>query len=184
VVAAFVVALRVRDLLNTPGWGFGLASSSLVGQSLGRGREREAEAYGQDAFRFAVAVYACAAVVVFAFAGPVSTLFVDDAAILPTTEALLRATCVSVVFWGVTNGALGPLRASGDTRWPFYGQMLGLVGFAIPAAYLGATTALGLAGLHLAIILEMAVPAAIIYYRYQSKQWTIISRAYRPAAVE
>ena len=41
VMAAFVVALRVRDLMNTPGWGFGLASSSIVGQSLGRGREQE-----------------------------------------------------------------------------------------------------------------------------------------------
>ena len=46
VVAAFVIALRLRDLMNTPGWGFGLASSSLVGQALGQNREGEAGAYG------------------------------------------------------------------------------------------------------------------------------------------
>ncbi|MFC6726078.1 MATE family efflux transporter, partial [Halobium palmae] len=34
VVAAFVVARRIWGLMNTPGWGFGLASSSLVGQAL------------------------------------------------------------------------------------------------------------------------------------------------------
>ncbi len=183
VVAAFVIALRVRDLMNTPGWGFGLASSSLVGQALGVGREREAAAYAQDVLRYAVAVYVLAAVGVFAFAQPVSRLFVSEAALLPVTAALVRATCVSVVLWGVMNGAMGPLRASGDTRWPLYGQVLGLIGFALPAAYLGAVTPLGLAGLYLALVLETGVPAAVTYGRYRSARWQAISRAYRPASV-
>lgn len=182
VVAAFVVALRIRDLMNTPGWGFGLASSSLVGQSLGTGHEQEAGAYAKDTFRFAVAVYAVVAAVVFILASPISQLFVDDPTILPTTAALIRITCVSVVLWGVMNGAMGPLRASGDTHWPFYGQMIGLFTFALPAAYLGAVTALGIYGLYLALMLETGVPAAVTYYRYHSGKWKLISRAYRPAA--
>lgn len=182
VVAAFVIALRVRDLMNTPGWGFGLASSSLVGQSLGRGHEQEAGAYGREVLRFSMSVYVLAAAAVFIFAGPIGHLFVDDAAIGPITASLIRATCVSVVFWGMMNGALGPLRASGDTRWPFYGQMLGLFAFSIPAAYLGAVTSLGIAGLYLALVLETGVPALVSYYRFRSEQWKVISRAYRPAA--
>lgn len=181
VVAAFVIALRVRDLMNTPGWGFGLASSSLVGQQLGRGAETEAGGYARDGLRFAVAVYVVAAVGVFLFAGPVSHLFVNDPSLYPLTETLIRITCVSVVFWGMMTGALGPLRASGDTRWPFYGQMIGLFAFALPMAYLGATTSLGLTGLYLALILETGVPAAITYYRYRSDAWKAISRRYRPA---
>lgn len=182
VVAAFVVALRVRDLLNTPGWGFGLASSSLVGQALGVDREDDAGAYARDALRFAVAVYALGATAVFAFAHPISFLFVDDPAIVATTTGLIRATCVSVVLWGVMNGALGPLRASGDTRWPLYGQTVGLLAFALPAAYLGAVTPLGITGLYVALVLETAVPAAVTYYRYRSETWKVVSRAYRPVA--
>lgn len=182
VVAAFVIALRVRDLMNTPGWGFGLASSSLVGQSLGVGREEEATAYARDTLRFAVTVYALSALVVFALAQPVSRLFVNEAATLPATVSLIRITCVSVVLWGVMNGALGPLRASGDTRWPFYGQMLGLFAFALPAAYAGAVTPLGIAGLYLALLLETGVPAAVTYARFRSEKWRLVSRAYRPAA--
>jgi putative MATE family efflux protein len=181
VVAAFVIALRVRDLLNTPGWGFGLASSSLVGQALGRGREDEATAYGRDVLRFALAVYAGAAAVVFVLAAPVAQLFTSNAAVAPAAAALIRATCVSVVFWGLMNGALGPLRAGGDTRWPFYGQALGLFAFALPAAYLGATTALGMTGLYAALVLETVVPAAVTYARYRSGRWRVMSRAYRPA---
>ena len=182
-VAAYVVALRVRALMNTPGWGFGLASSSLVGQALGRGQEEEADAYAEDTLRFTVTTYALVGLSVLVAARPVSSLFVTDAVAVTQTTALIRATCISVLFWGVMNGGMGPLRASGDTRWPFYGQILGLFGFALPITYLGATTNLGIWGLYSALILETSVPAAVIYYRYRSGRWTDIGRAYRSAAV-
>ncbi len=183
VVAAFVIALRLRDLMNTPGWGFGLASSSLVGQALGIDEEEEAGAYARDTLRFAVAVYGLVAAVVFAFAGPISHLFIDDPDIVHTAAMLIRITCVAVVLWGVTNGSMGPLRASGDTRWPLYGQIIGLFAFALPVAYLGAVTPLGIAGLYIAILLETGIPAAVTYYRFRSGKWKIVSRAYRPGAL-
>jgi Na+-driven multidrug efflux pump len=183
VVAAYVVALRVRALMNTPGWGFGLASSSLVGQALGRGAEAEAEGFAHDTLRFTVTAFGTVALLVFLGATPISRLFLQDAATLGVTTALVRTACVSVLFWGVMNGSLGPLRASGDTEWPFYGQIVGLFAFALPATYVGATTALGLWGLYAALVLETGVPAAVIYYRFRSREWLRVGRAYRSAAV-
>jgi Na+-driven multidrug efflux pump len=81
------------------------------------------------------------------------------------------------------SGGMGPLRASGDTEWPFYGQIVGLFAFALPVTYLGATTALGLWGLYVALVLETGVPAAVIYYRFRTREWLRISRAYRSTAV-
>jgi len=183
VVAAFVVALRVRALMNTPGWGFGLASSSLVGQSLGAEREAEADGFARDTLRFTVAAYVLVAVAVFLVAAPISALFVTEAAVRATTTALIRAACVSVLLWGVMNGAMGPLRAGGDTTWPFYAQIAGLFGFALPLAYLGATTVLGLWGLYGALFVETGIPAVIIYYRFRTDKWKLISRAHREATV-
>jgi len=182
VAAAFVIALRVRDLMNTPGWGFGLASSSLVGQELGIGDEGNAEAYGRDIIRFAVVVYLISAGLVFVFAEPIALAFVGDpsAPALPITVTLIHATCIGIVFRGLSRTASGPLRASGDTRWPFYGQVLGYA-IAIPVAYLGAVTPLGLTGLGLAIIIEMVTPAIVNYYRFTTGKWKVISRSYRPA---
>ncbi|WP_254536337.1 MATE family efflux transporter [Halomarina litorea] len=179
VAAAFVVALRVRDLLDTPNWGFSLASSTLVGQALGRGEEREAAAWGRDVLRFTVAVYAVLAASVLVFAEQVSRLFVDDPAILPLVTAFVVVTCVSVVFRGVDGGCVGPLRASGDTRWPLYAQLAGMYLFAVPLAYLGAVTPLGVWGLYVALVAEAFVPAAITYYRFRSGTWMAIGRAYR-----
>ena len=182
VAAAFVIALRVRDLLNTPGWGFGLASSSLVGQQFSVEGEGTAEAYGREVIRFGVAVYLVSAVLVFAFAEPIALAFVDRASpSLPIAVTLIYATCIGIVFRGLSRTSIGPLRASGDTRWPFYGQVLGY-GLAIPIAYAGATTRLGLAGLALAIVIEMLVPAMLNYYRFRTGEWKEIARAYTPSA--
>ena len=184
VVSAFVIARRVWGLLNTPGWGFGLASSSLVGQELGTGDESTAEAYGRDIIRFSVAVYIVSAAVVFAFAGPIVEAFVDDPTgpEVPIAVDLVRVACVAIVLQGVSGGAAGPLDAAGDTRWPFASQALGMFGVSIPLVLVGALTPLGIYGLYLAFLAETAVPAALNYYRFRSGAWKAVSREYRPEA--
>mgnify|MGYP000082387722 FL=1 len=184
VVAAYVVAMRVRALMDTPNWGFSLASSSLVGQALGEDDERLADLWARDVLRLSMAVYVLIAVGVLVFARPISRVFVQDPAILPLVTVFVAVAAVSVVFSGVNGGATGPLRASGDTRWPLYSQLAGMYVVALPVAYLGTANGLGLGrpALYAAIVLEMAVPAAITYYRYQTGTWKIVSRSFRPDA--
>ncbi|GAB7021140.1 MATE family efflux transporter [Halostagnicola bangensis] len=181
-VAAFVIARRVWGLMNTPGWGFGLASSSLVGQALGRNNERLAEAYGRDIIRFSVATYVVSAVLIAVFAEQIVVLFADDptSAEIPIATNLVYAACVAVLFQGVTAAAAGPLDASGDTQIPFVSQSIGVFGGAIPLAYLGATTSLGYWGLYLSFVAEKSVPAAINYWRFRTNKWKSISEEYRP----
>jgi putative MATE family efflux protein len=184
VVSAFVIARRIWGIMNTPGWGFGLASSSLVGQELGVGSEETAEAYGRDIIRFSTAVYAVSAVLVFAFADPIVTLFVEtpgDPAV-PIAVDLVRVASVAIVFRGISGGAAGPLDAAGDTRWPFMSQTVGVFGASIPLVYIGATTPLGIYGVYLAFFAETMLPAALNYYRFRTGVWKRVSRGYRPDA--
>ena len=182
IVSAFVIARRIWGIMNTPGWGFGLASASLVGQELGTGDEATAEAYGREIIRFSVAVYLVAAALVALLAEPIVLLFVDDPAetAIGVAVALVYAACIAVILQGVSGGAAGPLDASGDTRWPFVSQAVGMFGVSLPIAYLGATTPLGLYGLYLAFVAETSVPAALNYYRFTTGKWKAVSRDYRP----
>jgi Na+-driven multidrug efflux pump len=182
VVAAYVISRRIWGLMNTPGWGFGLAASSLVGQELGTGDEEAAESYGREIVRFSVVTYLVFAGLVAAVARPIVLVFVGDPGdpSVPVAVALVYAACLAVVAQGVNSTVAGALDASGDTRWPFYSQALGMFGGSIPLAYLGATTGLGLWGLYLAFFTETFVPAAINYYRFATGKWKTISREYRP----
>jgi Na+-driven multidrug efflux pump len=170
--------------MNTPGWGFALAASSLVGQSLGQDDESTAEAYGHEIMRLSVVTYVCAAVVVFVFADPIVVQFVTDPepGTIPVAVSLVYGACVGVIPRGIGGTYAGALDATGDTRWPFYSRVLGMFGAALPLAYLGATTALGLYGLYLTFLAQSAVPAAINYYRFNTGKWKAISRQYRPDA--
>jgi len=183
VFAAYVVAMRVRGLMDTPNWGFSMASSSLVGQALGADDEAEAGEWAGDVLRFSLAMYVVIAVGVFVLARPIGAVFVDNPETLPTVTAFIRVACVGVLFSGVYGGATGPLRASGDTRWPLYAQLTGLYLFTLPIAYLGVVVdSIGTTALYAAILAEMAVPAIIVYYRYRSGTWKVVSRDYRPDA--
>jgi len=203
-VAAWVIARRIWGVMNTPGWGFGLASSSLVGQQLGQNNESEAEAYGRDIIRFAVAVYLVSALLVAVSAQQLVTLFADSPASpeVPIAVNLVYAACVAIIFQGVKGAAAGPLDASGDTRITFLSQFIGMFCVSIPLAYLGAQgltvpavslplvgstpgfaiPAVGLWGLYAAFVAETAVPAAINYWRFRTDKWKAISEAYRPDA--
>jgi putative MATE family efflux protein len=184
VVAAYVISRRIWGLMNTPGWGFGLAASSLVGQELGSGDESAAESYGREIVRFSVGTYLVFALLVAVLARPIVLAFVGDPGdpSVPVAVNLVYAACLAVLGQGVNSTIAGALDASGDTRWPFYSQALGMFGGSIPLAYLGATTSLGLWGLYLAFFTETFVPAAINYYRFTTGKWKAISREYRPEA--
>nr|WP_272931436.1 MATE family efflux transporter [Halobacterium noricense] len=184
VVAAYVISRRIWGLMNAPGWGFGLAASSLVGQALGRSDEDTAEQYGREITTFTVAAYLVAAVTVAAFARPIVLVFVGDpsSSAVPVAVGLVYTACVACVPQGVTSAVAGALDATGDTNWPFYGRAVGMFVFAIPLVFLGATTPLGLLGVHLSFLAESVPGAAINYYRFRSGKWKAISRGYRPEA--
>ncbi|WP_135305831.1 MATE family efflux transporter [Haloarcula amylovorans] len=183
VVSAYVVALRVRALLDTPNWGLSLASSSLVGQALGEDDEYEATRWAQTIFRLGIGVYVVVALSLAPFSRQISRLFVDDPSGLGLVTVFVAVACLSVVFRGVDGGATGPLRASGDTRWPFYSQLAGMYLFALPIAYAGVLVpTIGVLALYASMFAETAVPAAITYHRFRSGAWRAVSRSYRPDA--
>ncbi len=182
VVAAFEIGRRVRAVITSFSWGFSIASSSLVGQALGADDEGEATAYGAAIIRLSLVVYLAVGALVVAFPDPIARLFVADPAEIARAAVFIQVAAVSAVAFGVDGSATGALRGAGDTRWPFLASVVGRYAFALPAATLGLVTPLGVAGLYLAFVLEVAVPGLANYWRFRTGRWKAVSRAYRPAA--
>ena len=184
VVAAYVISRQIWGLINTPGWGFGLSASSLVGQSIGEGEEGIAEKYAHEITQISVVTYTIGALVVFTFADPIVVQFVDDPTgeTAPVAAALTRAAAIAVIARGVGGTYAGALDATGDTRWPFYSRAVGMFGVALPLTYLGATTPLGMWGLYLSYFGMSVVPAVVNYYRFSTGRWKLISQQFRPGS--
>ncbi len=179
VVTAFEVARRVRTLMNSVNWGLSLASSSLVGQHLGEGNESEAGAYGASIIRLALVVYIGMAAVIIVFAAPIASLFVSGPDEVAQTSVFVIISAISAIGQGLDGTATGALIGAGDTRLPFVASLIGRYVFALPAAIIGVVTPLGLAGLYIALLLEMHIPAWINYGLFRTGRWKAISRRYR-----
>jgi Na+-driven multidrug efflux pump len=181
VIAAVGVARRVRELLNSFTWGFSIAASTLVGQSLGASEVTQATDYSREIAKLSLVAYLFVALVVAALANPIADIFVDGDAI-PLTEMFVLVAAVSSVALGVDGTVTGALRGAGDTRIPFLATLTGLYLVALPLAYLGSATALGLTGLLLALIAETGVPMVVNVLRFRTGAWVDAGRAYRPRA--
>ena len=180
-VAALEVGRRIRALLGSFSWGFSIAASTLVGQRLGAGEESLATAYGRDVIRLSAVVYLLASVAVIVAADPIARVFVDEPAAVAATTAFVLVAAISAIPLGIDGSVTGSLRGAGDTRWPFLASIVGLYLFALPAALVGMMTALGVAGLYAAVILEKFVPAVLNGIRFRSNRWQAVSRQYRPS---
>jgi putative MATE family efflux protein len=194
VVAAYAIGRRVMLLALMPAWGYSTASSTLVGQRLGAGDPEEAAEYGWQTLRIALVTQLLIAVGIFAAASPIARAF--GAAELGLTVTFIRIFGLSVAGFSISRTLRGGLRGAGDTRWPFYGGIVGTYIVRLPLAFvalsadyvvsigpfaLGALTipgiafspglGLGLPAIFAAILGDMYARAAINLFRFRSGAW-------------
>jgi MATE family multidrug resistance protein len=117
-LAAHRVAINVLSLSFLPGIGFGLATTALVGQSIGARRPGDAAAVTRIALRWAVAWMGALGVGFLLFAGPLMRLFTQDPQMIAIGAAALVAVAAAQPFWAASFVYAGALRGAGNTRLP------------------------------------------------------------------
>ncbi|MFB6154854.1 MAG: MATE family efflux transporter [Haloferacaceae archaeon] len=189
VVAAYAIGRRVILLAMMPAWGYSTASSTLVGQSIGAGEEDEAEAYGWQTLRIALATQLLIAALLVFTARYIALAF--GAANLGLTTTFIRVFGLGVAGFSVSRTFRGALRGAGDTRWPFYGSLLGTYVVRLPLAALALPVGhaitvfgfsfspglgLGLVAVFAAILGGMYTRALVNTVRYWSEAWKDVAR--------
>lgn len=170
--AAFQIGRRVQQYARMPNWGFSTASSTLVGNSLGRDEPERSERYARGSVTLAVLVTASLAAVLFAGARPVAGVFTNDPTTLGFAVEWIRVLGVATVFQSLFGVLRGGLQGAGDTKWPLYASVLGIGGFALGFSYLvGVRLGVGLLGVYAGIVLDYVVRTLVVYRRFASGAW-------------
>lgn len=180
IVAAFEVGRRVLKLIRTPGSGFSMSASSLVGQELGRGDDPEADSFAWDIIRFSSIVYIVTGGVVVVFAPLIAPLFVQEASAITETVPFIRVAALALLGKGMDATFGGILKAAGDNRWPMYGRFVGQYLVLLPLVYVGTIHPLGVVFVYVAAIAEPWSAAVISGYRFMSGIWKDMGQGLRP----
>jgi len=180
VVAAYQVGRRVELFAMEPAWGFGTATSTLVGQSLGAEKEDEAELYGWDTLKISISVMLPIGFVLAVFAGPISGLFTDDPDVIFLSTRFIYVNAIGVLGYAINRIMRGALRGAGDTRWPFYGNMLGIYGWLLPVSYIfGIVLDYGLIAIFAAVLGGFFIPGFVNLIRFKTGKWKTVSKKLR-----
>lgn len=174
-VAAYVIGVRILALSFLPGFGFGAASSTIVGQRLGAGDPQGAAESGWASNRLAILFMSAGGIAIFLAAERIARLFVDDAAVVADAVSFIRTLAAAQPLMAADFTLGGALRGAGDTRFPLLTVVLGFygvrLGFALAAARV---FSLSLAWVWAALLGDYLVRAVLKAWRFRSGRWKTI----------
>ena len=170
--AAHTVALRAEGLAIMPGFAFGIAAATLVGQALGAGRVRSAERAAALTHAYSMAFMVSIGIVLFAFAPWVTRVFTDDPEVVDIGSDLPRIFAFALPGLGTSASLAGGLRGAGDTRMVMAIYMASAWALRIPVALvLALPLGMGAQGAWLGAVVDNSVRGAAIWWRFRRGHW-------------
>jgi putative MATE family efflux protein len=173
--AANQVAMNGWSLSFMPGFGFALAATTLVGQSLGAGDPDGAQQRGYTAYRLGAGLMMVVGLTFVIFPAQIVGFFTDEVQVVALGTMPLRMVGLIQPILGASMIFGGALRGAGDTRWPMVvtGGCIWLV--RLPLAYLmGSVLGWGLLGIWGALVIDLTLRGLLNFLRFRSGRWKTI----------
>lgn len=117
-LASHRIAFNVLSLSFLPGFGFAIAATALVGQSVGAREPKEGAEAAAIATRWAVVWMAVMGAVSYLLAEPILRLFSQDPAVVSDGVDAIRVVALAQPFWAILFVQSGALRGMGNTSFP------------------------------------------------------------------
>ena len=171
-LAAHQIAINVESLSFMPGHGLSVASTTLVGQSLGAEEPDLAEQSIRTAMRFSLAVMGTVGVIFAVFGPSLAALFGSTPDVLLLAGSAVRIGALEQLPIAVLMVISGSLRGAGDMRTPMYATLVGTLLFRVPIVYVFAIVfGWGLNGVWLGTAADWTARAALIYVLFRRGAW-------------
>ncbi len=171
-LAAYYLCNTLESISYLPGFGFAIAATTLVGQSLGAGEKELAKTYGKHCITYCTIMMGIAGCGLYVFARPLIGLFTPDIQVIALGIVGLRIMAFAQPFSGLGIVISGILRAGGDTKNPFLIMLSGmwLVRMCL-VILLSYPLGLGIYGAWIAMIMDLIYRGVISYRLYRKGKW-------------
>ena len=171
-LAAHQIAIRIEAISFMPGYALAIATSTLVGQSLGAKKPDLARLSMKRNCLIALTMMGFFAFIFLAFAKPMVKVFHPEQDVLALSALCVMIAAIEQPALAIYMVYAGGLRGAGDTLSPMIVTIVGTLCFHLPAAYIfGIVLEWGLAGIWFGAALDWILRAIAVYVLFRLGRW-------------
>ena len=171
-LAAQQVAFNISNFSILPAFAFGVAATTLVGQSLGARNPDRAQASAWQALKSGMVWMCLMGVGFFVWRAWLVGLYTDDVSVKQLGEMCMIFIALGQPLLAIAVVLGSALRGAGDTRTVLVYTFVGVWIVRVGLGYLlGIVLGLGLFGVWLGWMADFIARAALVYLRFRTGQW-------------
>jgi putative MATE family efflux protein len=169
--AAYQIGVQILSFSFLVGFGFSIAASTLVGQNLGASDPDAAERSGWRAMWLAIGVMVVFGTAIIVFAEPIARLLIDDAEVVRLAVVFIRLLGSVQALMAIEFTLGGALRGAGDTRFPLFVVLAGMVVMRLGTAITLRALGFSIEWIYAALLADYAVKGVMLVWRFRSGRW-------------
>ncbi|MBR4040208.1 MAG: MATE family efflux transporter [Clostridia bacterium] len=172
IFAAHQIGLSINGLSWMPGQAFGVAATTLTGQSLGAGEKGKATDFVRLIHRMSMISAALIAVLFVLGSQMIASLYTTDPEVIRLSGGVLKLIALGMPGICTQLPIAAGLRGARDTKFPLIASMAGIWIFRVMLAPVFIyTLGWGLTGAWLTIVLDQTTRALVVYARFKTGRW-------------
>jgi len=172
IFAAHQIGLSINGLTWMPGQAFGVAATTLVGQSLGAGEKEKARDFIRMIHRMSMGVAVLLIVFFLTCSQYIVMLYTNDPQVAALSAGVLKLIALGMPGICTQLPIAAGLRGARDTKFPLLASMAGIWIFRVilagPFIY---DFGWGLTGAWMTIVLDQTTRAVVVYARFKTGKW-------------
>ena len=173
--AAYNIGVNLLMVCFTVGFGFSIAGSTLVGQSLGASDPDAAARSGWKALAYAVLSMGGLGLLIVLNAQPLAEFFIGDEPVtIEYTVLFIYMLGAMMPLMAVEFAIGGALRGAGDTRFPLYATIAGLLMMRCGLAALATWLGLPVGYVYAALIGDYILKSVMLVWRFSRGKWKTV----------
>lgn len=172
--AAYGIGVQLLSLSFVVGFGFSIAASTHVGQRLGANDPDGAAHSGWRAMWLSVAAMIAIGAVIILTAETTAALMIDDPEVIRLTVVFIYILGAVQPLMAIEFALGGALRGAGDTRFPMFTTLIGLVLVRGSVAGVGAYLGVAVEWIYAALVVDYLVKATLLTWRFKQNRWKLI----------
>ncbi|HEX5417143.1 MAG TPA: MATE family efflux transporter [Chloroflexota bacterium] len=183
-LAASRVVGNVLGISLLPGFGFGIAATALVGQSLGAATPEDGEAATGIATQWALVWMGILGAFFIVLRTPLSAAFTSDQTVVQIAADCMIPLGLTQPLWAISFVNAGGLRGAGNTRYPLAMTIVGIWGTTALSVVTIGVLHLGLAYVWGGFLVFSPIASYLTWRRFKRGDWkaTRLAPAPLPAA--